>query len=238
MQAFRGRETALLTAPVFKYFKLQLPKNSSARVVLATAGGDPLIVEEKIDRGRVILLATSADTSWTAMPLWPGFVPLVQEILAFCLEGNAKPRNLDVGDPIAAPAPSAWADVPVTMQTPDGRSKRAQWLNQGGTNLVQFADTVQSGIYTARFAAPIDASLLFAINVDTVESDLAQLSPDELRTDVWPGVPFLYQTAWQNAGPAAIGTSLAGQGLQVELLYAVLSLLFLETFLAWRFGRG
>ena len=97
-----GRNRAF-TTPVFKYFKLQVPKNSSARVVLAAASGDPLVVEEKIERGHVILLATSADTSWTAMPLWPSFLPLVQEILAFCLGGNAKARNLEVGDPIAAP---------------------------------------------------------------------------------------------------------------------------------------
>ncbi len=62
-------------------------------------------MEEKIERGHVILSATSADTSWTAMPLWPSFLPLVQEILAFCLGGNDKQRNLEVGDPIAAPAP-------------------------------------------------------------------------------------------------------------------------------------
>ncbi len=104
LQAFRGRgETALITTPVFKYFKLQVPKNSTARVVLAATNGDPLVVEEKIARGHVILLATTADTSWTAMPLWPSFLPLVQEILAFCLSGNVKQHNLEVGDPIAAP---------------------------------------------------------------------------------------------------------------------------------------
>ena len=194
------------------------------------------MVEEKIERGHVILLATSADTSWTAMPLWPSFLPLVQEILAFCLGGNAKERNLEVGDPIAAPAPSASADVPVTMQTPDGRTQPARRRTQDGASLLEFADTTQSGVYAARFGPPIDRSLLFAVNVDTAESDLAQLSPDELRTEVWPGVAFLHQTAWQNTGRPAIGASLAGAGLQVELLYVVLGLLFLETFLAWRFG--
>ncbi|MGA2797605.1 MAG: VWA domain-containing protein [Thermoguttaceae bacterium] len=237
LEAFRGRgETALLTTPVFKYFKLQVPKNSTARVVLATASGDPLVVEEKIERGHVILSATTADTSWTAMPLWPSFLPLVQEILAFCLGSSAKGHNLEVGDPIAAPAPTASADVPVTVQTPDGRTQQARRRTQDGTSLLEFADTTQSGVYAARFGPPMDRNLLFAVNVDTAESDLAQLSPDELQTDVWPGVAFLHQTAWQNAGRTAIGASLAGAGSQVELLYLVLGLLFLETFLAWRFG--
>jgi len=194
------------------------------------------LVEESIERGHVILSATSADATWTAMPLWPSFLPLVQEILAFCLGGNARGRNLDVGDPIAATAPPASADAPVTMQTPDGRTQHFQRRTQDGANLLQFADTAQSGVYAARFGPPVDRSLLFAVNVDTAESDLAQLSADELQAEVWPGVAFLHQTAWQNAGRPAIGASLAGAGLQVEMLYMVLGLLFLETFLAWRFG--
>ena len=239
LQIFRAPgDAGLLTAPVLKYFKLQLPKDSSAQVVLATANGDPLLVEEKIGRGRVVLFATSADTSWSAMPLWPGFLPLVQEIVAYCLEGNAKLRNVQLGDPIAAPATPAWANVPVTMQLPDGRTQRAQWANPPATNLLQFANTTQSGIYTARFAAPIDGSLLFAVNVDTVESDLARLSPGELQADVWPGAAVLPQSAWQNAAHSPLATSLAPAGLQAELLYTVLALLFLETFLAWLFGRG
>jgi len=207
VQPFRGRgETGLLTTPVFKYFKLQPPKDSSAQVVLAAANGDPLIVEERIERGRVILVATSADASWTAMPLWPSFLPLVREILSFCLDGEIKLRNVEVGEPIAADAQSA------------------------------LADATQSGIFTARFGPPIDRDRMYAVNVDTAESDLAQLSADELRTDVWPGVTFLHQTAWQNAVRPAVGASLARAGLQVDLLYVVLGLLFLETFLAWRFG--
>jgi hypothetical protein len=237
VQAFRGRgETGLLTTPVFKYFKLLPPKDSSAHVVLATGNGDPLVVEQQIERGHVILAATSADTSWTAMPLWPSFLPLVHEILSFCLGGDAKQYNLDVGEPITAAVPSASADVPVTVQTPDGRSQTAQWRIEDGANLLQFADTSQSGVYTARFGPPIDRSQVFAVNVDTVESDLAQLSPDELQADVWPGVAFLRHAAWQNSGRAAVGASLARAGLQVDLLYIVMALLFLETILAWRFG--
>jgi hypothetical protein len=231
-------DAGLLTAPILKYFKLQLPKDSSAQVVLAAANGDPLVVEEKFGRGRVVLFATSADTSWSAMPLWPGFLPLVQEIMSYCLAGSATLRNVQLGDAIAAPAPPAWANVPVTMQLPDGRTQRAHWANPPAANLLQFAETTQSGIYTARFAAPIDSSLFFAVNVDTVESDLARLSPGQLQSDIWPGVVVLPQSAWQNAAHAPLATSLAPASLQTELLYALLTLLLLETFLAWLFGRG
>ena len=90
MQPFRGRgEASLLTTPVLKYYKLALPENSPAKTVLALANGDPLVVEEPIRRGRVVLVATSAEPSWTAMPLWPSFVPLVQEIVAWWPADNS-----------------------------------------------------------------------------------------------------------------------------------------------------
>ncbi len=82
-------QTSLLTTPVFKYYKLALPADSSRpKTVLALANGDPLVVEQPIHRGRVVLVATSAEPSWTAMPLWPSFVPLVQEIVAWCAAGS------------------------------------------------------------------------------------------------------------------------------------------------------
>ncbi len=81
VRSFEGNEKAgLLTTPVSKHYHLELFKNSAARVVVAAADGDPLIVAEPIRKGRVVLVATSADLSWTYMPLWPSYVPLVQEI--------------------------------------------------------------------------------------------------------------------------------------------------------------
>jgi len=202
LQAFRGRgQAGLLTTPVLKHFKLDLPKDSPAKIVLATANGDPLIVEQPVHRGRVVLVATSADASWTAMPLWPSFVPLVQEIVAWCAGGQLQQRNIMVGEPLDA------------------------------------AITAQSGIYTAPSGPPLGRNQVYAVNVDTAESDLSQVDLDELRNDVWPGVPFAHHTSWQDTGgPAVGGPARGGAYLPVDILYLVLGLLFLETLLGWRFG--
>jgi hypothetical protein len=202
VQAFRGRgQAGLLTTPVLKHFKLDLPKDSPAMIVLAMANGDPLIVEQPMHRGRVVLVATSADASWTAMPLWPSFVPLVQEIVAWCAGGQLQQQNIMVGEPLDA------------------------------------AIATQSGIFTVRSGPPLGRNRVYAINVDTAESDLSQVDLDELRSDVWPGVPFTHHTSWQDAGgPAVGGPARAGAYLPINILYLVLGLLFLETLLGWRFG--
>jgi hypothetical protein len=70
-----------------------------------------------------------------------------------------------------------------------------------------------------------------------VESDLARLTADQLRDEVLPDVPLVYQTTWdagQEEPVAPIGRS---TGLPKTLLYLALILLLVETFLAWKFGH-
>ena len=47
---------------------------------------------------------------------------------------------------------------------------------------------------------------------------------------------FAHQTSWQDLGDRPVGRIRPGSGLPKGLLYTVLALLFVETFLAWRFG--
>jgi hypothetical protein len=239
VQAFRGRgQTSLLTTPIFKYYKLSLPANSSAKTVLALAGGDPLIVERPVRRGRVVLVATSADPSWSAMPLWPSFVPLVQEIVAWSVAGQTEQVNLTVGEPIEAAWAAPATDVPAVVQSPDGRKHSVRVRAAGDYASLTYADTMQSGVYLAQFGPPPGHSRTFAVNVDTAEGDLARVEPDELRSGAWQGIPFVCQTSWQDLGAAAVGGPAAvGSRLHVGLLYVVLGLLLFETFFSWRLGR-
>jgi hypothetical protein len=244
VRPFRHREKAgLLTTQVLKYFKLDPVNGSKAKVVLATAGGDPLIVAEPLRRGRVVLVATSAaDTSWTTMPIWSSFVPLVQEILAWCLAGQLQQRNVEVGQPISGsistPAAATPADgVSLEVRGAGGADKKVRMHRDGDYSTWSYDDTLTAGIYNARFGSPIHRTQSYAVNVNTVESDLAHLGQDQLRNEVWPGIPFLYQTTWQTEERQPIGPVVGPRRLHVDMLYTVLGLLFLESFLARRFGH-
>ncbi|HUT14343.1 MAG TPA: BatA domain-containing protein [Thermoguttaceae bacterium] len=241
LEAFRGHpRVGLLSAPVLKYFRLIVPENSPAQVVLRTGNGDPLIVEEPIHRGHVVLVATSlADPSWTPMPVGYGFVPLMQELAAWCAGEKLRQRQVEVGQPFGASVFAPTADVPLSVRGPDGQTHPVRLHGDGDYSTFSYGDTTQSGIYTVRFGAPIDHSQSFAVNVDTAESDLTHLGEEGLRREVWPGVEFVYSTSWQHLDQppsAAIGPLSRVGSLHVGLLYFALGLLFLETFLAWRFG--
>ena len=235
-QAFRGHDKAgLLTAPVAKYFKLSLPKDSSANVVLALGNGDPLVVEQSFRHGKVVLVATSADTSWAPMPTWPSYVPLVREILKWCVASQGQQQNLEVGEPLAASLAGLKAEPAVTVKRPDGQIRAGQLHTDGDYGQWGYDDTLLSGVYTVQFGAPVSRTQAFAVNVNTVESDLTPVDIEE--TEAFDGIPLVHRTSWQRPDALAVGPIARPGHLHVGLLYAVLGLLFVESFLAWRFGH-
>jgi Mg-chelatase subunit ChlD len=237
---FRDSEQAgLLTAPVRKYFKLQLPEATRAQVALAIDNGDPLIVDEPIGRGRSILVATSADASWTAMPMWPSYVPIVQELLMLAGRGRFQDHNVIVGQPLGA----RLAHMPaqgIEVHLPAGEVKKAVVSGEGTGRSWTFPETVASGLFRAAPAGSgpgIAAAQTFAVNVNTVESDLAQVAPDELAHDVWPGVRYFHRTNWRNADETAGDAIVVRSRLHLWLLIGALGLVAVESFLNWFTGR-
>ncbi len=238
VHAFKGHEQAgLLTAPVNKYFRLHVPENSSAGIALKTASGDPLIVEHTVHRGRLVLVATSADTSWAHIPVWHSYVPLVQELLQWCVAGQIQRRNVLVGATLEASVPWRSGDTSATVRGPQGRSREVRLHAEAEYGELRYDDTGLSGVYTAQFGPAAAYTRFFAVNVDTAESDLTQLSEQQLRTDVWPGIELHHQTTWSNVDEEPLAAITRPGRLHVYLLYVVLGLLFVETFLAWRFGH-
>ncbi|MCE5269045.1 MAG: BatA domain-containing protein [Planctomycetaceae bacterium] len=238
VQAFRGRgQTSLLTTPVFKHYRLEVRAGAAAAVVLALADGEPLVVEQPVHRGRVVLIGTSAEPAWTALPLWPSFVPLVHEIVAYCMSGELRRQNLTVGEPLDALPTLPTVAGSLVVQSPDGRRQAAPARTVGECPAVSFSDTSQSGIYVVENGTRPERKSLFAVNVDTAESDLTQTDVQELRSRLWPGVPFTYRTSSRGASlDAACAVLREDARFHIGLLYAALVLLLGETWLGWKMG--
>ena len=235
VSAFQGREQAgLLTTPVYKYFRLA--PDPKARVALAFYGGDPAIVEEGIHRGRSILIATEASIDqatkepWTAMPAWPSFVPIVQEILALAVRGQMAEHNVEVGQALGDSLEALTTRAAVSVSGPSGSREEVRMALEGQSSRWSYADTHESGVYRVELGAPIGREEAFAVNIDTAESDLTKLVPEDLPKQF---------TTHQHASLDAEDSPTIGRksGLHRNLLYAVLGLLVAETFLAWRFGH-
>jgi hypothetical protein len=215
---------------VHNYFKLELPDDSRPAVALALDGGDPLIVEESALRGKIVLVGTSGDASWSSMPMWPNYLPLVQELLALAVTRSGQGEDHLVGEAIGQTVrfPSA---TELIVRPPRGDLERVPLVSDAQSTRWTFADTWTSGMYQAEWSTPSGQSQWFAVNVDTAESEVARIDPGELPAG------FILQGEWGNLDASAGQDVKAQSGVHAGLLFVAFGLLFAESFLAWWFGR-
>jgi len=231
---FRGRDRAgLLTTPTYQYIKLQ-PEEPS-KVALAFTTGDAAIVERRVGAGRSIVVATTADASWTGWPMWPSYVPVVQELVAAAVRGRLEERSLKVGQTLSGTI-AGGGELLVTIEPPVGEPQAVRAVADDGASHWTFEGVDRSGMYGVDFVPPLAKHELYAANVDTAESDLTRITLDDLRDDVWPGVDF---EAFDGRVAAEEPSSaiVRQYALHHWLLYAALALLLVETGLASWLGR-
>jgi hypothetical protein len=94
-----------------------------------------------------------------------------------------------------------------------------------------YVDTNVSGVYSLR-GLPKDEPEQFAVNIDTSEGDLAKVDPVKLPKGLE------VRSTWQSEASGAGVASVSQSSLNAPLLWTVLALLFVESFMAWQFGRG
>ena len=235
---FREHEQGgLLTTPIFEYARLLVPGNSTAKVALAFDTGDPAIVEDTIGRGQSIVVATTPHTSWNTMPMWPSYLPIVQELLKLAVRGQQAEHNVLVGQSLGDSTRSGAHVASVQVRNPIGETSSVRPVLDGDYSTWSYHDTSTSGTYTASFSAPGAGHELFAVNVDTAESDLTKIDSAELRDRVWSGVDFRLLDDFQDFDREPGDAIVRRNSLHQFLLIGVLVLLLLESLLACYFGR-
>jgi von Willebrand factor type A domain/Aerotolerance regulator N-terminal len=236
---FRGEESpvtsALTLAITWQYHKLIVPPGSRAEVALAFDSRDPAVIEMPRSRGRVILVATSADTDWTTWPIHKSYVPVTQQLVLRAAAGRIQGRNIRVGQPFDQSFPESGAAAAVTVVTPKGQPVDGKLQPAGGTSQFHFEQTDLAGAYQVRVGPPLVLDSSFTANTDPAESNLAKLDRASL-SELLPGWNFAYLTNTQELKKDASSVGRRGE-LHRPLLFGVLILLLLESFLAWRFGH-
>lgn len=236
---FRGESdpvTAGLTlALVWQYHKLALPKDSQAEIAMAFDSGDPAVVESSHGRGKVIMVATSADADWTTWPLHNSYPPVMQQIVLQAASGRLAERNIRVGQPYDQSFALAGAAAPATVITPRKQPVAARLKAAGTVSRLHFEQTDLAGAYQVQIGPPLSVENAFAASPDPAESDLAKLDEAALQ-DRLPGFSFAHLTNWRELAHSAVSVGRRGE-LHRPLLYAAVFLLLLESLLAWKFGH-
>lgn len=154
----------------------------ASRVLIRASNGKPLLATRTVGAGTVAMMTTSADVSWTDLPLWVNaYVPLVDAMLAHVLLAEADAHNVSARNGIKWTVPAADAERPHVMVRPDGQRVRLGLPEPvQGRPRISAPDTPMSGLYRLQPSDAADsAGVPFAVNFDIDEATHPELMPDD-----------------------------------------------------------
>ena len=185
LAAFKSSAVLPATARVFRRVRLVMPAQpDDVRVLAETAGGEPLIVEKLFGSGRVILVATSADDAWHALPKTAVFLPMLHELMGYLASREDDGLNLQVGQPLRVTVPAELFRQSLSVRVPGvAEPLFAQVLPRGEEFTATLDETPRGGVYDVELpgVGGQHEVLHYSVNVDAREGDLTKLSLQEAR---------------------------------------------------------
>ena len=165
---------------------------SAGKALIALANGDPLLLEQKVGAGKVMLISTSADRDWSDLPVKTIYLPLIQSLTQYLAGG--KRGSLDGGIAVGS---AKTLTLPASLV---GKSLRVTKPNKQNADVAVEAEkdrasaTVegneQAGIYrlTLPSGADKDSTVpqLYAVNPPFLESRLDEINANELAGKLKP----------------------------------------------------
>jgi hypothetical protein len=162
------------SARIYAYRNVSALKNS--QVLARFDAGAPAVIERRVGTGRVMLWASTVDTTWSDLPIKPVFLPFIHRTVEHLANYREARPWLTVGqvlDPDVAAGPKA-ETVQRIVLTPSG--KRVP-VEDEGTDVMELTE---QGFYEIRSSKADSEAGVVAANVDPAESDLTPIDPKEI----------------------------------------------------------
>lgn len=225
---------------------LALDPAESATVLARFSDGSPALVEGRVGKGRVIVVATSCHVSRSDWPLQPAFVVLVRELVQYLGNGGsaaavASQRTVGEGAAMTISAERA-AGTPELFRVGAGSASQAfeplPWYRQNDRLVMPEAQ--EPGHYLLAVRPDPAAGLLsdpglgadivpISVNHDPRESDLTPASVESVSKQL-PGAHVAFATA----GVETIDDLRSGRDIWRWLLIGALIFLVVEGVIAWK----
>jgi uncharacterized membrane protein len=218
-----ARSGNFATARFYGY--VQATPKETSRVLARLTSGDPAVIERSVGAGKVLLFASSLDTSWNDLPLSPMYVPLIHQMLHY-LHAVESRGGYTVGETVRIPQAALAASIPIDSPS-EQRLTADDGLSQDGRLFI----ARENGFYRLRFP---QRERYVAVNVDFRESDLRKLNVNEFVAAF--GSDGQSQPAMAQAGSESewLDKQEPGRRLWWPLLIAAFALFALEALWAGR----
>jgi hypothetical protein len=155
-------------ARIYRRHQFDALSGKDVSVLLQVQHGDPVVVERKLGRGRVLVQSIPLGVSWSTLPLCQAYVAMLHEWLWYASEPGLPKRNLAPGEALLEQAEGKSARVQLTLP-----NSRTIDLDQP-----RYSATRQPGEYTLQLDSK---SVAYHVQRTADESDLKPLSDAELQ---------------------------------------------------------
>ena len=183
-------QESLRSARVWSYARV------AGKALISLANGDPLLLEQKVGAGKVMLLTSSADRDWNDLPVKTVYLPLIQSLTQYLAGG--KRGSLDGGIVVGAnkelSLPPSLVGKNLRVTKPDKRNFDvaivAEKDRASATASAIIDENDRAGIYRLALPAGADKDSgvpqHYAVNVPFLESRLDEISARELQAKLAP----------------------------------------------------
>jgi hypothetical protein len=236
LSVFRGEENSGLdTAPIYTYYQVEVDPESKAEIVLKFVAGDkqtedPAITVHPLGKGRVVMVATTANGEWNSLTPKPAYVALIHELLAGTVDVGDRWMNLLVGQALEIPGGLKLTGAPMLTDPLKKPVPVDAIQHQVGGLFYRSKPLERPGIYLLNTGSSV---LPIAVNVPADEADVRALPQDAMRKALGDiEVVFFGDTV-----PAYALSRDDSNDLGWSVMMIVLALVAAECFMAMSFGH-
>jgi len=202
-----------------------------AKVLAYFSGHFPALLEEKIEKGKALLLLAGVDSSSSDLSLHPFFVPFVNRIVSYLSQDVSDfNQSYDVGEVVQRELAEVPTGQPIQLIYPNQTKETLTPIFTRTSALVKIENTSLPGIYRIQAGEKLlDA---FAVNLDAIESEPEKIDLEKIRKQLEPNPNIKLVEVPVNADVAKfIQRTRYGRELWRETLIFALVLLGVEMWL-------
>lgn len=188
---------------------MEVSPKAGARLLAKLADGSPLLIEEAMGEGRLLIFASSLDNSGNDFPLHSSYVPFVAQTGRYLAGGEEGSSSVVAGTPMVLRRTREQGTA-ADVIGPEGRHE----LSMAEASKAPMFELSRAGFYEVQRAD--GRRLLMAVHVDRRESDLTTIPAETLAL-------------WRNTGNTTVEAQPGGVERQTQAWslwrYAVLLVL-------------
>jgi len=213
------------------FVSLDMVPGRNSRTVMKLSNGKPLLVENRVGQGAVLIFSSAPSLSWNTMPLKGMFAPLLYRTVQYlsASDGYEQAPRL-VNEPVSFLYTGSIDDL--AMISPAGESYSLNPTVSSDAYRIEFLQTSDTGIY--RFTQGGRELKKFAVNPDPSESDLHPVADGRLGL-ILADSDYYYWAGADNLDEK-IAETRYGREISRYFLIAVIFFLLVET--ALQFERA